>query len=381
MVGRARRVSGFFLGSLGRLASAAALVAGLAAGSARADEVQVAVAGNFAPTLQKLTPLFTARTGHTVVQSTAASGQLLALIANGAPFQVFLSADSERPKELEDKGLAVKGTRFVYAEGRLVLWSPKPDRVDPGGAVLTKPDLGVIALADPRVAPYGAAAERVLRAKKLWDKLRTAQKLSLGTSITQAHQFVSTGNADVGFVALSQVRADDGNIPGSSWIIPKEQAGPIRQEAVLLGPGAESGAAQQLLTFIKSSPEARAVIEAAGYELPPIGASGTAGVKGGGMRGPRSAGQAPETAPGSRPPEAAGVGKPSEAAGPKPDQQGPANTRPAEGGANTRPAEGGANTRPAEGGANTRPAEGGANNPKAARRPALTKPGARPAAP
>jgi molybdate transport system substrate-binding protein len=260
-------VSGFFRGRTGLGAVALCTLLG-AARPVCAEDVQVAVAGNFAPTLSKLAERFKAATGHKLVQSSGATGQLFAQIVNGAPYQVFLSADAERPRDLEEKGLAVAGSRFVYAEGRLVLWSSTPKRVDERGAVLGRSDLTQVALADPRAAPYGAAAERVLRAKELWDVLSQSKKLVLGASITQAHQFVATGNADVGFVALAQVRAEDGSIPGSSWIVPKDLAGPIRQEAVLLTKGAESAAAREFLGFLRDDREARAIITHAGYEIP-----------------------------------------------------------------------------------------------------------------
>jgi molybdate transport system substrate-binding protein len=238
------------------------------ASRSRAEDVQVAVASNFASTLTRLSKLFEGATGHHLVQSSAASGQLFAQIQHGAPFQVFLSADTERPRELEKLGLVAPGSRFVYAEGRLVLWSPTAGRVDAKGAVLQRPDLGRVALADPKSAPYGAAAERLLRARGLWDRLLAAGKLALGTSITQAHQFVATGNADVGFVALSQVRAEDGGMAGSAWIVPKDQAGPILQEAVLLKSAATAPGARAFLHFLRSHPEARRVITQAGYEVP-----------------------------------------------------------------------------------------------------------------
>jgi molybdate transport system substrate-binding protein len=238
------------------------------ASASRAEDVQVAVASNFAPTLTRLSKLFESATGHHVVQSSAASGQLFAQIQNGAPFQVFLSADTERPRALETLGLVAAGSRFVYAEGRLVLWSATLGRVDDKGAVLNRRDLGRVALADPKAAPYGAAAERLLRARGLWEGLLAAGKLALGTSIAQAHQFVATGNADVGFVALSQVRGEDGSIAGSAWVVPKGLAGPILQEAVLLKSAAKSDGARAFLHFLRSHAEARRVITQAGYEVP-----------------------------------------------------------------------------------------------------------------
>jgi molybdate transport system substrate-binding protein len=233
--------------------------------SARADELNVAVAANFLGTLQKLAPLFQAAHGHTLVPSAGASGQLYAQIQRGAPFDVFLSADSERTAKLEAEGLSVKGTRFTYAIGELVLWSPKPGVVDSAGDVLKKRELRFVAIADPKTAPYGAAAEKVLEALHLLAPLRAAKKISVGESIGQAYQFTATGNADCGFVALSQVIKEDGTIPGSSWIIPPTLSGKLDQEAVLLKASTKQKAAQLFLKWLHTDSAALKLIRAAGY--------------------------------------------------------------------------------------------------------------------
>jgi molybdate transport system substrate-binding protein len=233
--------------------------------SARADELNVAVAGNFLGTLQKLAPLFQTAHGHTLAPSAGASGALYAQIQHGAPFDVFLSADAERPAKLEAEGLAVKGTRFTYAIGQLVLWSPKPGVVDSAGDVLKKSELRFVAIADPKTAPYGAAAEKVLEALHVLAPLRAAKKITVGESIGQAYQFAATGNADCGFVALSQVTKEDGTIPGSSWIIPPTLSGKLEQDALVLKASTKQKVAQLFLKWLHTDPAARKLIRAAGY--------------------------------------------------------------------------------------------------------------------
>ena len=203
-------------------------------------------------------------TGHTLKVSTGASGAFYTQIRNGAPFDVFLSADNERPELLEKDGLAQPGTRFTYATGKLVLWSIKPGRVDGQGAVLKAPDLGKVAYANPKTAPYGAAAVQVL--DKLGLKDAVTPKLVQGESIGQAFNFVKTGNADVGFVALSQVLEGGKLKEGSMWVIPQSNHDPIRQDAVLLKKGVGNEAAQALLRLLQS-PNIKDLIRSYGYEL------------------------------------------------------------------------------------------------------------------
>ena len=237
-------------------------------GSARAEELNVAVAANFLVTFQRLTPLFERATGHKLVASQGSSGQLYAQIQRGAPYDVFLSADSERPAKLEAEGLTVKGSRFTYAIGRLVLWSPKPGVVDGQGKVLEKPDLRYVSLADPRTAPYGAAAEQALGALKLLEPLKAQEKLVYGESIAQAQQFVLSGHAQLGFVALAQVTDDKGKISGSCWLVPEGLYKRLDQDAVVLRASSKPALAQQFLHWLRSDKQALELIRGSGYALP-----------------------------------------------------------------------------------------------------------------
>lgn len=248
-----------------RRAMLAALVGGLAAlataAQALAAETRIAVAANFTEPAKEIAARFEARTGHKASLSFGSSGQFYAQIANGAPFEVFLSADVERPQKAEADGLAVPGTRFTYATGRLVLWSKTPGLVDAKGAVLTKSGFQKIAIADPKAAPYGLAAVETLKKLRLYDQL--TPKLVTGTSITQAYQFIDTGAAELGFVALSQVV---NQAQGSRWIVPVADHSPIDQQAVLLKTGADNPAAKAFLQFLKG-PEAKTIIRRYGYEV------------------------------------------------------------------------------------------------------------------
>jgi molybdate transport system substrate-binding protein len=230
-----------------------------------AETTLVAVASNFTKPMNEIAEAFEKTTGHSANLSFGSSGKFVAQFENGAPFEVFLSADAKNPEKLEKSGLAVAGTRFTYALGRLVLWSAKPDLVDAQGEVLQRGGFAHLALADPKLAPYGAAAVETLQGMGLFDKLQPL--FVLGENIAQTHQFVATGNAELGFVALSQV-IENGKIgSGSGWIIPAERHVPIRQDGVLLKTGAENPAARALLNFLQS-PQALAIIEKYGYALP-----------------------------------------------------------------------------------------------------------------
>ncbi|MCL2830656.1 MAG: molybdate ABC transporter substrate-binding protein [Betaproteobacteria bacterium] len=247
----------------GKLA-ACAFACVLLASSAHADQVQVAVAANFAGTIEKIGAVFKAKTGHELLISRGSTGKFYAQIKNGAPFEVFFSADDEAPAKLEQEGQAVTGTRFTYAVGRLVLWSPKPDVVDDKGTILKKGDFQRLSIANPKLAPYGRAAEETMKTLGLYEKLEA--KFVIGENIGQAYQFVGTGNADLGFVALSQVFEEGKIKQGSGWIVPILFHKPIRQDAVLLNPGKEKAAARALLEFMKSD-AAKEIILAAGYTL------------------------------------------------------------------------------------------------------------------
>jgi molybdate transport system substrate-binding protein len=229
------------------------------AAPALAGEVQVAVAANFADPAKEIAARFETATGHHAAISLGASGQFYAQIAHGAPFAVFLSADAERPAKAETEGFAVKGTRFTYAVGRLVLYSRTPGLVDDRGRVLERGAFEKLAIADPAAAPYGAAAVQTLTRLKLYDRLKP--RIVTGASIGQAYDFVHAGAAELGFVALSQVIADPA---GSRWIVPEGLHAPILQDAVLLNPGAANPAAKAFLAFLKG-PEAKAIIARYGY--------------------------------------------------------------------------------------------------------------------
>ncbi len=231
---------------------------------APAAEVAVAVAANFTAPLEKLATVFEKQSGHHLVVSSGSSGKLYLQITAGAPFAVLLSADAERPLRLEREGAAVPGTRFTYALGTLVLWSRDPGLVDPAGAVLAGGRFRHLAIPNPELAPYGAAARQVLQSLGLWQKL--APRLVQGEDLGQTFQFVATGNAELGFVALSQVRAAGGP-RGSLWLVPAARYHPIEQQAVLLARGKDDPAARAFLDFLRSAP-ARALIQEFGYGLP-----------------------------------------------------------------------------------------------------------------
>lgn len=242
-----------------RLVTGAA-IACLATGQAFAAQTNVAVAANFTDAAKEIAALFKAKTGHEAVLSFGASGPFYSQITQDAPFQVFLSADSGRPKKLEEDGLAVAGSRFTYAIGKLVLWSKTPGLVK-GEETLTAPTFAKLSICNPAAAPYGAAAVETMKALKVDEALKP--KLVEGATITQAYQFVQTGNAEVGFVALSQLAGDDS---GSRWLVPQKLYNPIRQDAVLLKKGESNEAATAFMNFLKG-PEARAIIEKYGYEI------------------------------------------------------------------------------------------------------------------
>lgn len=231
---------------------------------ARADEVQVAVAANFAGPFQKIAAGFAADTGHKAVPITGSTGKFYTQIKEGAPFEVLLAADDETPKKLEDEGLAVKGQHFTYAKGKLVLWSSKPGLVDDKGEVLSKGGFARLALANPKLAPYGAAGVETLKALGLYDAM--LPKIVQGDNIAQAYQFVFTGNADVGFVALSQIAPPDKPAVGSWWVVPAKFYTPILQDAALLKKGEGNAAATALLKYLKGD-KAQAIIKSYGYEL------------------------------------------------------------------------------------------------------------------
>ena len=233
----------------------------LGASPALAAQTQVAVASNFTDTAKEIAAAFKAATGDEAVLSFGASGQFYTQITKGAPFEVFLSADADRPKKADADGLSVPGSRFTYAVGRLVLFSKTPGLVDDRGAVLSSGKFAKLSIADPASAPYGEAAIETLKTLKLYDTLQP--KIVQGSNITQAYQFVETGAAELGFVALSQVINEAG---GSRWLVPAADHAPIEQQAVLLKTGARNPAAKAFIDFLKS-PTGVAIIKKYGYEV------------------------------------------------------------------------------------------------------------------
>lgn len=233
-------------------------------GVAQAEEVQVAVAANFTAPMQKIAAAFERETGHKALLSFGATGKFYAQVRNGAPFAVLLSADDETPARLISEGLAVPGSAFTYAIGQLALWSAQAGVVDTQGAVLNTPLPGKLALADPKLAPYGAAAMQVLVQRGLADKLRP--QLVMGENMGQTFQFIQTGNATLGFVALSQIMVDGQISTGSVWRVPAHLHDPLRQDAVLLKPGEHNPAARALLDYLRGE-ASRRIIRAYGYQF------------------------------------------------------------------------------------------------------------------
>jgi molybdate transport system substrate-binding protein len=232
--------------------------------AAQAGEVQVAVAANFAGPIARIGEAFTAATGHVLKVSTGSTGKFYTQIISGAPFEVLVAADDETPRKLVAESHAVAGTSFTYAIGKLVLWSAQAGLVDSQGAVLASAKIAHVAMANPKTAPYGAAALEVLKARGLAASL--APRLVTGESIAQTYQFVATGNAELGFVALSQVAIPGKQAVGSYWLVPQNLYSEIRQDAVLLKAGEKSPAAKALLDFLKSN-ASRQIIREHGYGL------------------------------------------------------------------------------------------------------------------
>ncbi len=229
---------------------------------ARAGEVQVAVAANFAQPVARIAQGFTAATGHVLKISSGATGRFYSQIVAGAPFEVLLAADEATPRRLVAEGHAVAESEFTYAVGRLALWSAQPGYVDDRGAVLARGRFAHLAIANPKIAPYGAAAIQTLQALGLADAL--APRLVTAESVAQAFQFVATGNAELGFVALSQVAVPGRPAAGSFWLVPSHLYQPIRQDAVLLKQGESNPAAAALLAYLKTA-AAQEVIRSFGY--------------------------------------------------------------------------------------------------------------------
>ncbi|MCB1759888.1 MAG: molybdate ABC transporter substrate-binding protein [Gammaproteobacteria bacterium] len=229
------------------------------AGNAGAATLRVAVASNFSQTAKQLVERFQNESGHRVLLSPGATGKHYAQIRNGAPFDAFLAADSDRPRLLEQQGLALPGSRFTYAQGRLLLWSPDSELIDPEGKVLQNGTFRHLAIGNPRLAPYGRAGWQTLERLELAKAL--AGRLVRGENIGQTFQFVASGNAELGLIALSQVRRPGEEIPGSFWLVPEHLYDPIEQQAVLLR---ESEAARDFFAFLRSE-QAKRLLQAFGY--------------------------------------------------------------------------------------------------------------------
>ncbi|WP_250654752.1 molybdate ABC transporter substrate-binding protein [Alkalimarinus coralli] len=243
---------------------AIALISLMLCGDVYADEIKIAVASNFNNPIKYLAKRFESQSGHKTVLIVGSTGKHYAQIKHGAPYDVFLAADAARAKRLEDEGVAMRSSRFTYAIGKVVLWSPQAELIDDELTVLNEGRFKHLAIANPKLAPYGKAAQEVLQKRGLWKSLR--HKMVKGESIGQTYQFVKSGNAELGFVAYSQVKHHIGNNEGSShkgslWIVPQALYTPIEQQAVLLK---DSAAAREFLFYLKSD-ESRRVIESFGY--------------------------------------------------------------------------------------------------------------------
>jgi molybdate transport system substrate-binding protein len=232
--------------------------------TAQAGEVTVAVAANFAAPMQTIAKAFEQDTGHKAQLAFGSTGKFYAQIKQAAPFAVLLAADDETPARLEKEGLAVAGTRFTYATGRLALWSKQPNLVDDKGEVLRSKRFEKLAIADPKLAPYGAAALEVMQGMGVQASL--AAKLVQGESIGQTYQFITTENAQLGFVALSQIIFEGRLNTGSAWVVPQHMHTPLKQDAVLLNAGKDNAAAHALLKYLRSE-RAKAIMRQYGYAL------------------------------------------------------------------------------------------------------------------
>lgn len=240
------------------------VIALLAFSLAHAGQVQVAVAGNFTGPMETIVPEFEKATGHKATVAYGTVGKFYAQIKNGAPFDVFLSADDATPIRLEQEGLAIPESRFTYAFGKLVLWSATPGLVDDKGEVLRSDRFKHLAIANPKMGVYGAAALEAMKKLGLADTLEP--RFVIGENITQTYQFAATGNAELGFVALSQIFKNGRYAPGSHWAVPADLCPKIRQDAALLTHGSANPAARALLDYLKSD-TVKSIVRAHGYEL------------------------------------------------------------------------------------------------------------------
>ena len=246
-------------------AAALHILWGLLSSPVWAGEVSVAVAANFAAPMERIAALFLKDSGHKVMVTLGASGKLYTQIKGGAPFDVFLSADEDMPKRLLQDGLAVTGSRFDYATGRLALWSTQQNLVDDKGAVLNSSNFNKLAIANYVFSPYGVAAKETLEKLKMWNSLQ--RKLKKGDSVTEAYQLAATDLVDMAFISLAQIMRDGKVTKGSWWLVPSELHNPIQQSAVQLSGAKDPAAAQAFMAFMKSD-KAKAVMRGFGYEIP-----------------------------------------------------------------------------------------------------------------
>jgi molybdate transport system substrate-binding protein len=233
--------------------------------SIQAAEVTVAVASNFSLPMRKIVAQFEADFGHKVRLSFGSTGAFYSQIKNGGPFHLLVAADQETPARLEKEGLGLAGTRFTYAQGRLVLWSRQAGLVDREGEILKAGHFQKLALANPKLAPYGVAAMETLSSMGLTEQLKS--KFVQGENISQAYQFVETENAQIGFVAMSQVFFESKLLKGSAWIVPPQLHSPIQQDAILLLAGQKNSVAIELMRYLKTD-KAKSVMSAYGYSHP-----------------------------------------------------------------------------------------------------------------
>jgi molybdate transport system substrate-binding protein len=238
------------------------ILTALLAGAAHADTVSVAVATNFTAPMQKIAAEFAKDTGHKAELSFGATGKFYAQISNGAPFGVLLAADDTTPVKIASEGKGVADSRFTYAVGKLVLWSKQDGYVDAQGAVLKTGKFQHVAIANPKLAPYGLAAEQTLTQLGLLEQIKP--KFVQGENIGQTYQFAATGNAELGFVALSQVMEDGKIKSGSAWLVPSSMHEPIRQDAIVLNTAKDNAAAKALMDYLRGD-KARAIITSYGY--------------------------------------------------------------------------------------------------------------------
>lgn len=241
---------------------ASVLIAALFTGAAHAETISVAVASNFTAPMQKIAAQFEKDTGHKAELSFGATGKFYAQISNGAPFGILLAADDKTPAKIAQEGKGDAASRFTYSIGKLVLWSKQDGYVDANGEVLKTGKFQHVAIANPKLAPYGLAAEQTLTKLNLLDAIKP--KFVQGENIGQTYQFAATGNAELGFVALSQVMEDGKINAGSAWVVPAEMHEPIRQDAIVLNNAKDNVAAKALMDYLKGD-KARAIISAYGY--------------------------------------------------------------------------------------------------------------------